>query len=189
MGDQDPTQTTVLDESPNGDGGPTRVFTWTFVVVLATWAFLATILSTVMWFIVGEQVRETVTISLLSGLIALVSLVPGIVGEWVPIDASTESAESGHDKKGRHDYISPLFGGIILRLVATVALFVLCRYQMAAPEQWIAVMVLGWYSVLMVVEVVLLAKLLRRSDRFGSERLAVAIPLFTLSVPNTLTAH
>ncbi|MGB7343326.1 MAG: hypothetical protein WBD20_03880, partial [Pirellulaceae bacterium] len=39
----------------------------------------------------------------------------------------------------------------------TVALFVLCRYQLAGSVKWIAAVILGWYVVLTFTEIAMLA--------------------------------
>ncbi|TWU30962.1 hypothetical protein [Novipirellula artificiosorum] len=47
---------------------------------------------------------------------------------------------------------------MMFRLVGTVALFLFCRYQLAEPEGWLALIVLGWYIYLTTIEVSTLAR-------------------------------
>lgn len=158
---------------------PTRVFTAALGLVVLAWAVFATALvSLIAWLDVG-LLREAIVISLLNGLIAVISFAPGLVREWLPyLDPAEHARKIAQDANGKDNYIGSLFGGMILRLIATVALFVLCRYQMAAPLHWIAAMIIGWYVVMTTTEVFILAKRLPRTDTLGAiATTAVAAPL------------
>ncbi|MGB7344635.1 MAG: hypothetical protein WBD20_10500, partial [Pirellulaceae bacterium] len=122
-------------------------------VVSVVWVLVAVVFLSATRVFAAGHLREMIVISVLSGLIALVSLVPGLVGEltrrFAPESPTTASEQQNH--------LGPLFGGIILRMLGTVALFVLCRYQLAGSVKWIAAVILGWYVVLTFTEIAMLA--------------------------------
>ena len=90
-----------------------------------------------------------------SGMIAVVSLIPGLIIEF--------SLREAHSNEGPRDYTPAVLAGILIRLLGTVALFLLCRYQMAPSADTIAGWILGWYILLTATEVVVLAKRLPKS--------------------------
>ena len=53
--------------------------------------------------------------------------------------------------------VNSFMAGMVIRLLGTVALFAVCRYQMAELTHLVAVAVLGWYVLLTITEVGLLA--------------------------------
>jgi len=60
-------------------------------------------------------------------------------------------------------------GSMALRLVGTVALFMLCRYHLAASDRLIALWVLSWYGWLTFVEVVSLCREVSPARSLGRE--------------------
>ena len=94
-------------------------------------------------------------IGICSGMIAVISLTPGLIIEF--------SLRDTHSEEGPRDYTSAVLAGILIRLLGTVALFLLCRYQMAPSADTIAGWILGWYILLTATEVVVLAKRLPKS--------------------------
>ena len=140
-------------------GGYVRATCWT----LAAWIVFGLVVVGVVMSCWPGLFVEAVVISVASGATAMVSLVPGFVPQIRSVDGQT-----GQDTNGRQNYINCVFSGMILRLVATVALFVLCRYQMAASDQWIAGMIISWYAVLTAVEVIVLARYFPQSDAIES---------------------
>ena len=153
----------------SSNGSPARVFTTALAGVVVAWTLFAALLIGLVAAMQTQLLKETVVITLLSGLIGAASMIPGLVGEWMPLmDPSSLAPKTAQDTNGKHSYIGPLFGGMILRLIATVALFVMCRYQMAAPLQWIAAMTIGWYVVLTTTEVILLSRGMPQADTLGA---------------------
>ncbi|QDT13241.1 hypothetical protein [Planctomycetes bacterium K23_9] len=158
---------------------PARVFTGALVVSGMVWVALSLILILAVTVFAVEFVRQTVLVTVLSGIVAAVSLMPGLVSEWTPQLASNRTVSASTKKQ---NYLGPVFGGIILRMVATVALFVMCRYQFAESVNWIAALTIGWYVVLTCVEVTWLARKLPQLDATST----VAPLIVSGLVPNTL---
>jgi hypothetical protein len=142
---------------------PVAAFTRALVVSGIVWFSLSVMLISAISFLAIDYLRETMLVTLLSGLVAAVSLTPGLVSEW-SFRLSTHPGQASRAAKANQNYLGPVFGGIILRLVATVALFVMCRYQFAESVNWIAGLTIGWYVVLTAVEVTVLAKNLPKLD-------------------------
>ena len=98
---------------------------------------------------------NAVLIGIGSGTIAVLSLTPGLVIEFAHQDPRSDAAS--------RDYMAAVLAGILIRLLGTVALFLLCRYQMAPSADTIAGWVLSWYVLLTATEVVVLSKRLSKS--------------------------
>lgn len=139
-------------------------FTFTAIGVSIAWVVGCVVLLSVASLFSGDFVSDTILISVLSGLIALASLTFGMVREWVAI----LEPKDRQDTKVKKDYIVPLFGGMILRLIATVALFIICSYQVAGSVEWIALVTIGWYVFLTTIEVVLLSSRIVADDEVSS---------------------
>ncbi len=141
------------------DRGPWRfdsVFAHALAVVLAAWIVGAALLMATQAWYAPQHFAAVGMVTAFSGLVAVVALLPGLlVAGW-----STASPRG----RAENDYSTPLMASVILRLVGTVALFLLCRYQMAAADELIAAVVVGWYVFLTIVEVTALA---RRLPQFG----------------------
>jgi hypothetical protein len=160
------TEPTLTTSKPS-TAKPVGAFTGALIVSGVVWLSLSVVLITVVSLMAAGYLRETILVTLLSGLVAAISLTPGLVSEWtlkLNSQRSKQAVQSASAAKANQNYLGPVFGGIILRLVATVALFVMCRYQFAESANWIAALTIGWYVVLTVVEVTLLAKKLPKLD-------------------------
>jgi len=111
-------------------------------------------------------------ISIASGLVAVAALGPVA---WLAKSSQesvfTDKSCSPHDQQGfgvpdrvastEANWVplaSALMSGVMLRLAGTVALFLLCRYQMGHQPSVIAAWVTTWYLWLASVEVSSLAK-------------------------------
>lgn len=126
--------------------------------------------------IIEVSIIQCVAIALASLVIAIGSLIPGIVREYdaelgtireFPIIKRTiKRSLNEDDVEAASLGILPEFvvSGL-LRLVATVALFMICRYCMPVQDKLIAAWVLGWYLVLALTEVIVLSKVLTESLR------------------------
>ena len=136
----------------------------------AVWFVVAAALMVLVMATTPNHFKVSLVITVISGMIAMLSLAPGVIGEW----SGQTDAKTNSDSYVRQNYLGPLFGGIVLRLVATVALFVLCRYQMADSIHWIASLTIGWYVVLTTTEVVLLVRKLPTTDRLRIHSTTVA---------------
>lgn len=136
-----------------------RVFTGVLLTLGLAWLLAGSFLIAAVALTANNHLRETILVTVLSGIVAAISLVPGLVGEWTP-QPSGKNQLTGSNP----NHMGPVFGGIILRLIATVALFVMCRYQFAQSVHWIAALTIGWYVFLTSVEVTLLSRRLPNLD-------------------------
>lgn len=89
-----------------------------------------------------------------SGLIAILASIPGVLIER----RSTAEHDPARITIG-------FFIGVVIRILGTVALAALCRYQLPAAKGHIAGAILVWYVYLTSVDVITLALLLPRQDR------------------------
>ena len=114
-----------------------------------------------------DSVTESQVVSLGSGFIAAVALVPGLL---------QERAASRPIK----DYSAVLLASVLLRLLGTVALFAMCSYHMAQTVEITAAFTVGWYLYLTSFEVGTLIRQLSSID--GS--LVTQKPESTQNIPN-----
>ncbi len=98
-----------------------------------------------------------------SGLIACGAM---LAGGWLFRQLSPRSslADSEPNHAQANALLAATAAGMFLRLVGTVALFLSCRYHLAASEVVIGTMAVGWYLYLTSVEVTALARELKRFD-------------------------
>lgn len=88
------------------------------------------------------------SIGVASGAISVLALAPGI---WL-------GGRGGLVAARPDSLIAAIVAAMAIRITGTVALLVLCRYQMGLPLTTIAAMVCGWYLLLTSLEVALLAR-------------------------------
>lgn len=102
-------------------------------------------------------------ISIGSGLVALTAMQSGA---WLYRSLSPRRNLDGSPPSGAGatPLLAAVVAGMFLRLVGTVALFLSCRYHLAASVVVIGTMTVGWYLYLTSVEVTTLARELRRFD-------------------------
>ena len=139
-----------------------RPFTRAAWAVAAAWGWATAVAvpTAVVWLGQSWAVASTITVG--SGLVAAVALAPGL--RWQSRRAVTGDAASW----GR---LSDLLSAMAIRLLGTVALFMLCRYQMAAVSaQSIAIWVLAWYAWLTAVEVTAVVRELNRPQSTPGRR-------------------
>jgi hypothetical protein len=102
-------------------------------------------------------------IGLGSGMIAILATLPGVV---------IEARDLLHQKTavpvGRMTIGFSLASAI--RVVGTLALVGMCRYQMPADINVVAVMALLWYGYLTTVDIVVLSRLVPRTDTIQPHR-------------------
>lgn len=150
-----------------------RSFATALVGVIVAWTvFTAALL---IW--TGQQdtqlFADTVVISVASVVIAISSVLPGLLMQF---DLASDDSQS---------QVSQLWGcvtvalaaGMMIRVVGTVALFLTYRYHMASSSEMIAGMTLGWYVILTAIEVMVLAKTLPKSASPMTERSSVQLDL------------
>ncbi len=150
-------------ESDRSDGGLARSFDqsllrqharqlWgvTFRWMLWSWAvgFAGTIFAAAA--LPSEVGRAAIMIAIASGLIGCL---PVWIGLLPPVERGQAASAS---RRSIHHFVRGAIGGMVLRAIGTVALFLTCRYHMAASVEWIAAFTIGWYVVLTTVEVVAL---------------------------------
>ena len=129
--------------------------------------------------------RSVLMLSISSGVIAMVALVPGILLEQTdpaPVDTKpgkmTQSGEETYrdDVDGLRSEPSEMAGnsslnisnafllGMMIRTLGTVALFFGGTYTLRASPGWIAFWVLIWHVALLAVEVIVVARSTPRLD-------------------------
>jgi hypothetical protein len=98
-----------------------------------------------------------------SGLIACGAM---LAGGWLYRQLSPRSspADSEPNHAQANALLAATLAGMFLRLVGTVALFLSCRYHLAASVEVIGTMTVAWYLYLTSVEVAALARELKRFD-------------------------
>ena len=120
------------------------VFVHALKRVSAAWLIAACVVVSAQALIAPEHLAVVSVVSLASILVAALALMPGLLAD--------------SQKSSQGDYSAPLMASVLLRLVGTVALFLLCRYHLAANDDLLAGIVIGWYVFLTVVEVVALVR-------------------------------
>ena len=120
-------------------GAADPVFASAARTVMLAWAIGSVIFVGAIYLTSSNTTSTATLVSVASGIVSLMALIPGLV----------------HHQP--NDYSGPLLASVMLRIIGTVALFALCRYQMAASAESIAAMCLGWYIYLTVIGVGLLA--------------------------------
>ena len=136
-----------------------RPFVHALIGVIAGWS----VLSATLLFLVDHReaaiFTDTLVIAAASGAIACVSILPGILMQFVLPRA--EAPEPTAELWGR--VTAALAAGMTIRLLGTVALFLTYRYHMASSAEMIAGMTLGWYVALTSIEVLVLARTLPKT--------------------------
>jgi len=122
--------------------------------VAVTWLAGTPVVVAVTAMLSPELVGPLLAISLASGVIAHGSLLPISSPRTAPPAAVTAT---GAGERGDRAVGTALFAATVastgVRLLGTVALFLWCRYQMAAPVVLTAGATLGWYALLTAVEI------------------------------------
>jgi len=124
----------------------------------------------------NASVASFLLISLGSGLIAILAMLPGVLAQIGQGDAlSTKNNDEPEKRASQEDSRRDSFGytlgsreqtwaefgrftvawgtAMLIRLLGTVALFVYCRYQLAQSPDWLAIALLGWYVYLTTIEI------------------------------------
>lgn len=131
-----------------------RVFSHALLAVTSTWLVATFVLSSLTIWLAPQHFAVVTSVALLSGLVAVIALLPGLLAAPPAV-------------KG--DYSTPLLASVILRILGTVALFLLCRYHLAASDDLLAGNVVGWYLFLTVIEVTALVRFLPQRDDFAAD--------------------
>ncbi len=128
------------------------IFHRALLAAITAWFVGLGVSEAAIYIIATEHFGLATIIAVCSGGIAILAMVPGVLLERA---ASRPTA----------GYFTVLMASIVLRLIGTVALFVLCRYHMANSLEIAAILTIVWYVYLSTVEVVVLAKQLSRLDQ------------------------
>ncbi len=109
-------------------------------------------------------------IALGSGLIAVMSMLPGIFLR-VPKTESLPHEPFQKTAMTAHLFLLGSVAAMAIRFVGTVALFAACRYQFELPAKTIAVFVCSWYVLLTSIEILCLAREAASIDSASDSRL------------------
>ena len=125
--------------------------------VLLAWMGLTVISLLAVLALAPELTWPTTMIAVLSGVISICALIPGM-SLGTP-EMMVECQLSRHQRIKRSGlFMVGALAAMIIRVVGTVALLVVCRYQMGLPLETIVFFVCGWYVALTAVEVFWLAR-------------------------------
>lgn len=108
-----------------------------------------------------------------SGLVATVAMLIGAMlnrSLCPPYHAN----DSVHAANPAAAMLASAVAGMLVRLVGTVALFMTCRYHLAASVEVVGSMTVGWYLYLTTVEVAALARELKRIDHVPAAKRPLA---------------
>ena len=167
MKDHSPGPTPIAATAPSETDPRRRFFVVLRRILLGWGSGFVAVLALVAW-LSPDLLMSTVLISLASGLIAVAALCP-IMGANDRRGESTLQTDRDTVQPGPSvELVAAFMIGIVVRLVGTVALFLLCRYQMVQHPEVIALLVGGWYVFLTSLEVVSLARPTTETDRSDS---------------------
>ena len=96
----------------------------------------------------SEAIWAFILLGLASGLISVVALLPGLI-----LDAPTSNPAN---RAGV--FLVACAAAMALRVMGTVALFVVCRYHMGLSLEILAIHVCSWYAFLTAIQVRFLAR-------------------------------
>ena len=125
--------------------------------MLLVWAALAVFSSVIVYFAAFDLFWPTTFIAVMSGLISVCALIPGmtLTTPQFPVESKL-SRQQRIQRSGL--FLVGVQATMIIRVIGTVALLVLCRYQVEQPVETIVLFVCGWYIALTAFEVFWLAK-------------------------------
>lgn len=116
--------------------------------LMTGWAVLFVVVSLFTYFIASEMLATSVLIAIASLIISTGALLPGL---------KLSQSENAKATPTDH-YLRTIVAAMTIRVLGTVALLLVCRYEMGVPLQATALFVCGWYIVLTSIEVSLLAR-------------------------------
>ena len=125
--------------------------------MLLVWVILAVFSTVAVYFSAADLLWPTTFIAVMSGLISICALVPGmtLASPRFPVESEL-SRRQRIQRSGL--FLVGIQATMIIRVIGTVALLVLCRYQLGLPVETIVLFVCGWYIALTAFEVFWLAK-------------------------------
>ncbi len=136
----------IAIQSTESESTTREIFVLAIRRFAVAWLLLLAISSVATYLIAFEAFGASLVIAIASGFVSLVAMLPGLMIER-RMDEKTAETNS---------LISSIFAAMGIRVTGTVALFLLCRYEMGLPQQTIAFFVCGWYVLLTSIEVSLL---------------------------------
>jgi len=125
--------------------------------MLLVWAVLAAFSSVIVFFSASELLWPTTFIAVMSGLISVCALIPGMTLAMPPFPVESKLSRQQRIQRSSL-FLVGVQATMIIRAIGTVALLVLCRYQLGLPVETIVLFVCGWYIALTAFEVFWLAK-------------------------------
>jgi hypothetical protein len=136
--------------------------------MLLVWVVLAVVFSVAVYFSAIELIWPASFIAVMSGLISICALIPGmaLTAPQFPVESKL-SRQQRIQRSGL--FLVGVLATMIIRAVGTVALLVLCRYQMVLPVETIVLFVCGWYIALTAFEVYWLAQKATALNAVSSE--------------------
>lgn len=136
--------------------------------MLMVWAILMLFSSVAVYFSANDLFWPTTFIAVMSGLISICALIPGMTLASPKYPAESElSRQQRIQRSGL--FLVGIQATMIIRVIGTVALLALCRYQMGLPVETIVLFVCGWYIALTAFEVFWLARKAVSLDAISSE--------------------
>lgn len=136
--------------------------------MLLVWAVLAVFSSVAVYFSAADLLWPNTFIAVMSGLISIAALIPGMTLGTPQFPAESKlSREQRIQRSGL--FLVGVQATMIIRVIGTVALLALCRYQMGVPVETIVLFVCGWYIALTAFEVFWLTRKAAALDAVASE--------------------
>ncbi len=128
------------------------IFIAALIRLLVCWLTMFVMVSLATYLIDREVLAEATLIALASGVISAMALLPGISMAFANFGSSGDQRPTVASK-----IVATIVAAMAIRVTGTVALLLLCRYQMVLPPRTMALFVGGWYAWLTSIEVYLLA--------------------------------
>lgn len=125
--------------------------------MLLAWAVMAAFSSLIVYVSASDLLWPTTFIAVMSGLISVSALIPGMTLAMPPFPVESKLSRQQRIQRSSL-FLVGVQATMIIRALGTVALLVLCRYQMGLPVETIVLFVCGWYIALTAFEVFWLAK-------------------------------
>lgn len=182
-------QSNKQDATELHPGTASRPYATIFSFVALVWLVAFAIVFAIAWSVapdrlMGLDILGVLIVSVASGLIAALAIAPGLLvivaaSETNRTDLGSRGDEIGGPERGElsqggmiERIGAAFFAGMLIRLTGTVALFLMTSYYLVPPDgplqsrlatldTRVAIWVLGWHLVLLLAEVVSLARVLK----------------------------
>ncbi len=158
---------TLAPDRPANDVTVAKIFfdvLWHVVKVWCAALLIAVFVSA--WRSSSENPLPAIAISLGSGLVSILALIPGCRLHHSAILAEGVGRSKSLAMRS-HLVVVGAAAAMAIRFVGTIALFVVCRYLFGLPSEALAVHVGLWYGLLTTVEIFWLARYASAIDSLG----------------------